>query len=273
MVNTVSDHLTIGQHLEGNRVADLQWGTANAKQIIINGRIVVSGDYVQKICLSVRNAAYDRSYIVEILDYNTGYIDTTFTAVIPGCTTGTWNKDALQGMSCFVSLYAGTNYRTAPNTWATGNFLGSTNMNSANTPTFGATVALSSMGLYADPYKTGVAPPFQMPDYAQELRRCQRYWYRCYSTRGGVSGDLSQMQYNGAIHAAPMRATPAASVVGAPNVYDGTTPANITSVINNVSNAHAAQLHLRLSANLAVGRASVQYWQSAAHYIAMSARF
>ena len=272
MVNVASDYITIGQFLEGNRVADLQWGTVNAKQIIVNGHIVVLGDsFTQTICLSVRNASNDRSYVVEIAYFDGSYIDMDFTAVIPGCTTGVWNKDTLQGMSCFVSLWAGTNYRTTPNTWATGNFLGSTAMTNANTNILGNSLHLSRMGLYADPYKTGVAPPFEAPDYATELRRCQRYWYRAYGLQGGVaSGTI--VSRAGMRHPTPMRTTPTGTIRGAPRIYDGTTTALATS-LGSACNNMAAEFDITTGGTFATGgKAAAMYYQTDNDYIEVNAR-
>ena len=42
--------------------------------------------------------------------------------------------------------------------------------------TGGAVFELFDVGLYLDPNATGVPPPWQMPDEAQELAACQRYW-------------------------------------------------------------------------------------------------
>ena len=36
------------------------------------------------------------------------------------------------------------------------------------------------IGLYADPDKTGLAPPFEIEDYATTLAKCMRYYERTY---------------------------------------------------------------------------------------------
>ena len=42
--------------------------------------------------------------------------------------------------------------------------------------TTGNVFELFDVGLYLDPHNTGIAPPWQMPDEAEELRACQRYY-------------------------------------------------------------------------------------------------
>ena len=63
--------------------------------------------------------------------------------------------------------------------------------------------------MYADPYLTGVAPPFEVPNITDDLRRCQRYWYRAYGLRGWTiaANTVSGMSIK---HPAPMRAKPSA---------------------------------------------------------------
>jgi hypothetical protein len=46
--------------------------------------------------------------------------------------------------------------------------------------TVGNTFELFDVGLYLDPNATGVPPPWQMPDEAEELAACQRYWVSLY---------------------------------------------------------------------------------------------
>ena len=126
--------------------------------------------------------------------------------------------------------------------------------------------------MYADPYLTGVAPPFQVPQFADELRRCQRYWYRGYGTRGWVTAATTTARM--AIrHPTQMRAAPSLTIVGAPKVYDGTATPTITSIPANTSDVDALEANLTASAGgMTAGRAALQYWLTEADYLAVSAR-
>jgi len=144
--------------------------------------------------------------------------------------------------------------------------------NNYHGPRDGGTFKLGDVGLYADPYLTGVAPDFKIPNIMDETRRCQRYWYRGYVTRGGINSATLANEMS-APHPVPMRIKPAAAVVGVPRVYDGAATQVITSVSSNASNTKALSIHLTCSAGgLGAGRPAAQYMTADADYIAVSAR-
>jgi len=145
---------------------------------------------------------------------------------------------------------------TQRNGWAiTGNFCG-----------------VSQVGLYADPYKTGVAPQWQTPDHAVERQRCQRYWYKAFGLSGGGTYSATGVTRAGMRHPVPMRVTPAGSIVGTPKVYDlGATP-TITALAT-VCNPYAAEFDFTCAAGgLTAVRAAAMYYQTDNDYIAMNAR-
>lgn len=158
--------------LEGIRVADFLWGTASAKQVIIRfGWKSPAGVYSFRL----KNAANTQTYVVNFtISAAQANTDTEQTFVIPGSTTGVWPTDNAVSMGLSWVAATGTTYQSTAG-WTAGNFLG-TASNSNGMATAGAVYELYDVGLYLDPLNTGVAPAWQMPDYAQELAACQRYW-------------------------------------------------------------------------------------------------
>lgn len=164
------DLVAFYQPIEGLRVADLQWGTAQAKQIVVRFtvRAPVAGNYT----LSIRNAANDRSWLgsfnVPVIN-----VDTEITLIVPGDTTGTWPNSNTAGMNLAVTYASGSTYLGAAG-WQAGNKMGITGM--ANGASIIGQCHLADIGFYADFNNTGVAPQWQPPDYASELQACRRYF-------------------------------------------------------------------------------------------------
>jgi hypothetical protein len=171
-------------------------------------------------------------------------------------------------MTLTFSIIVGTTYQTA-NTgiWQAGNFFG--------TPAIGVIpisnrpLYITDIGFYADPYNTGIAPPWEMPDPAEEMRQCQRYWYRAYSLKGLVA-STSVVGRVAMMHPVQMRVVPALAVAGALRMYDGIT-AVATTYNANASNVDVAELNMNAS-GLTIARAAISLRDSDDTYIAVSAR-
>ena len=56
--------------------------------------------------------------------------------------------------------------------------------------TASATFELFDVGLYVDALAIGVAPPFEVPAWDEDLRACQRYWEKSY-TYGTAPGTAT----------------------------------------------------------------------------------
>lgn len=163
------DFSFIWQNVEGLEVADLLWGTSSAKAITIQfGVKAPAGTY----CVTVLNATPNRSYVAEYtISGGEANTDVVKSVTIPGDTSGTWAKDATVGMQIRFGLMAGTTYQQTAGSWSTGNVVGSSNQFNfmgTNSNVF----ELFDVGLY----EGEAAPAFQVPHYAQELRKCMRYY-------------------------------------------------------------------------------------------------
>lgn len=167
-----TEYVILVQRLEGCRIADFRWGTAEAKQVVLRfGFKGPAGTY----SVAIQNADGTRSYVVAFtITAAQAGTDTVQTFVIPGDVAGIWKTDNSLGMQLVWVFAAGTTYQTTPGAWAAGNFLAvAAQFNGAG----GAnTFELFDVGFYRDPDKTGIAPPFILPDYVDDVLLCQRYF-------------------------------------------------------------------------------------------------
>jgi hypothetical protein len=266
-VLATNDYFVLTTKLEGQRVADFQWGTVLAKQMVVRFWMLatVPGLYSFRIA----NGAEDRSFATQFSIVGNS-VWNMISAVIPGCTDGTWLKDAGIGINFDVvygigSTWTGTagSWQTTPNTYA-----GPGQTNGVATASTGFYVG--DVGIYLDPYKTGVAPRFEIPEPTAEVRRCQRYWYKGFQFHGIL--NAANGNRGGSRHPVPMRATPVGAPVGSPRLYDlGGTP--IITSLSTACNAMAADFQLTCAAGgLVAGRPAANYYQSPNDYIAMNAR-
>jgi hypothetical protein len=167
----VGDYMYVMSRIEGIDLVDLQWGTPTAKPIVVrfNTKAEVPGTYG----FSIRNAGLNRSYTATI-PITSNLVWQTVTLAIPGDTTGTWDKGETSGMSIGFCGAAGTNY-TGVTGWQAGNILAPPNMIN-NAAVANKNWFITDLGVYEDPDSTGVAPAWQLPDYAADLAKCRRYW-------------------------------------------------------------------------------------------------
>jgi hypothetical protein len=178
-----TDYWLLWQNIEGIRIADFRWGSAQARQVVLRfGFKAPAGTY----SVALRNSALDRSYVANFtISAGQANTDTEQTLIIPGDATGTWLTDTGIGVSLFIVAAAGSNFIGVAG-WQAGN-VRATSANTNNVAVNGSVFELYDVGLYLDPLNTGIAPPWQMPDEAEELRACMRYFYKINGIRVYVS--------------------------------------------------------------------------------------
>lgn len=166
-----TDYFYFQQGIEGNNVADLEWGTANARTVTLS--FWVRSSLTGTFGGSLRNEAADRSYP---FSYTISSANTweQKTLTIAGDTSGTWNKTTSNGVRVLFSLGAGSAQSGTAGAWV-----------SQASPGFSSvTGAVSVVGTNgATFYVTGVqfesgsvATPFERRPYTTELQLCQRYF-------------------------------------------------------------------------------------------------
>jgi hypothetical protein len=163
-----TDEFVIAQNIEGLNVADLGWGTANAKTITLSFWVRSSLTGTFGGCIS--NDGYNRCYV---FSYSISAANTweQKTITIAGDTSGTWLTTNGVGIRTRFTVGAGSSYKGTAGVWSSSFY---------DTVT-GAVDVISTNG--ATFYITGVqleqntsATPFERRLYGQELINCQRYF-------------------------------------------------------------------------------------------------
>jgi hypothetical protein len=230
---TSTDYFFLQQGIEGYNIADLNWGSSNAKTVTMSfwAYASIAGTYGG----SLENESTNRCYV---FSYSIPAVNTwTFISItIPGDTTGTWNITNGNGVKPKFSVGTGSTYSGTAGVW------GSTRYFSAT----GATSIVGTSG--ATFYITGVqfevgtqATTFDYRSYGTEFALCQRY-YQAFYGNGGVSliGRTNASSGQGAwltlTIPVTMRAAPTGTKVGTWQLSNlsGQPSVNTTS-INNVT--------------------------------------
>ena len=196
--------------IEGYNVADLIWGTANAKTVTLSFWIYssITGTFGGSIKNNAENRSYPFNYTVS--SANTW---TQCYVTIPGCPDGTWETTTSTGMFINFSIGTGSSYIATAGSWISANRFGAT----------GQTNILATSG--ATWYITGVqleigssATTFEFRPYGTELNMCQRYFQK---VGGGTAqgGQSSTIIYWGCVLTVTMRTNPSLGQTAAQYFY------------------------------------------------------
>jgi hypothetical protein len=162
------DYFALQQVVEGYNIADLGWGTANAKAITISAWVYSSltGTFGGALQISGLGQCYPFSYTIS--SANTW---TYVTVNIAGDTAGSWNTTNGAGIYVAFSLGAGSSWTATGGAWTVSNAFQATGATSV-VGTNGATFYITGVQLEVGSSATG----FEYRLYNQELSACQRYY-------------------------------------------------------------------------------------------------
>ena len=168
------------QYIEGFNIADLAWGTANARTVTVS--FWVRSSLTGNFTFSVQNGTATRSYVTTytISAANTWEYKTI---TIDGDTTGTWATNNTGGMIVSFNLGTGSGtYATNTTGWQAGQVM-SLNGTVQVSATNGATWYLTGVQLE----RNTTATPFEWLPISTELALCQRYFYKSTNAVSGGS--------------------------------------------------------------------------------------
>jgi hypothetical protein len=163
-----NDYFVVSQFIEGTNVADLAWGTANAKTVTLSFwvRSSLTGTFGGALQNSAQNRAYPFTYSISVA--NTWEQKSV---TISGDTSGTWLTDTGTGIRLRFGLGVGTTYSGTAGAWAGSQYFSATGATSV-VGTNGATWYITGVQLEVG----SVATPFERRDYGREFILCQRYY-------------------------------------------------------------------------------------------------
>jgi hypothetical protein len=198
-----TDLSQFAHNIEGLNVADLGWGTADAKPITLS--FWVRSSVVATYSIGFQNSDVNRSY-VGTYTINAANTWEYKTITVPGDTTGTWlttNGRGLLVRWCFGTGSA--RITSSANVWAAGNNIAIASTSNPIMTTLGATFYITGVQLEVGT----VATSFDFRSYGTEMMLCQRY----YQQHGfyGVVGQGQNTDRNSGSYVSffvPMRTTP-----------------------------------------------------------------
>lgn len=166
------DYFMLSQRIEGFNIADLNWGTANAKTITLSFwvRSSLTGTFGGSLVNNAGNRNYPFTYTI-----NTANTWEFETITIPGDTSGTWLTTNGMGIAVYLGLGVGTTYSGTAGAWAAGEkytATGATSVVGTNGATFYLTGVMLEVGTQATTFTTAGG------SYGAELALCQRYFWK-----------------------------------------------------------------------------------------------
>ena len=179
-----SDIFSFAQAVEGLNVADLGWGTANAKTVTIS--FWVRSSLTGTFSVTLSNASQARSYpaTYTISAANTWEYKTI---TVAGDTSGTWLTTNGIGVWLFFNLGSGSTFSATANAWGAGEIYaatGATSVVGTNGATFYLTGVQLEVGTQATTFTTAGG------SYGAELQLCQRYYWKNFPAQSGVNITL-----------------------------------------------------------------------------------
>jgi hypothetical protein len=187
-----SEFFQISQRLEGNNIADLGWGTANAQTVTLSFwvRSSLTGTFGGSLYSYSGDVSYPFTYTIN--SANTWEYETV---TIAGPTTGTFPTDNSGSLVVGFSLGSGATVSGTAGSWSGTLYRSATGATSV-VGTSGATFYITGVQLE----KGSTATSFDVRSYPTELMMCQRYYESTFPIgtapvqNGGLSNALRVSQ-------------------------------------------------------------------------------
>ena len=203
------DTIAINQRIEGQNLQQIAKGTSSAKELTVSFWVKsnVTGTYIVDFYDNDNTRQISKSYTI-----SSSATWEKKTITIPADTTGAFDNDNALSLFVFFWLGAGTNFTSGTlnsSAWASATnanrAVGQTNLAAATNNYWQVTGVQLEVG--------AVATPFEFKPFDQELRECQRYFYKQNSVGyfAGNSGN-STVARGSMKYAVRMRANPTITV-------------------------------------------------------------
>jgi len=171
--------------IEGNRVAQLAFGTSDARKITLAFyiRASVTGTFSGSITNEAENRSFPFTYTINSADtWERKVVN------IDADTSGTWDTDNTTGLEIYFSLGMGSTYSGTAGSWAGAQYFAATGASNL-IATNGATWHLTGLQLEVGEFDTNTIPSFPFESFENNLRKCQRYYYFL----GGVNNTYKRV--------------------------------------------------------------------------------
>ena len=233
-----AQYIQIYQRIEAQNLQDLAFGTSAAKTITVSFyvRSNLTGTYT--FAMQQPDSSYRQMSQTYTIDSANTWERKTFTVV--GDTSGGINNDNGEGLNLFWNLAIGSNFTTGSSsssfiTYAQTNFAAghTANILSSTSNEFYLTGVQLEVG--------SVATPFEHRSYADEYRRCQRYYQKSITGENIYAGNMMGVVGGNNMCicvqrlSPPMRDKPSVSNIGSVRGWDGSNSMTITSWSTNRS--------------------------------------
>jgi hypothetical protein len=171
------DYFSFQQYIEGFNIADLGWGTTNAKTVTLSfwARSSLTGTFGGALRNDGAGRCYPFTYTISSAN-NWEYKTVTIT----GDTTGTWLTTNGRGIGVQFGLGVGSTFSGTAGEWAATNYVTATGATSV-VGTDGATFYITGVQLEVGTQATS----FEYRQFGTELALCQRY---CQIVPRGIFG-------------------------------------------------------------------------------------
>lgn len=165
------DSAWLRQPIEGLAFRRMLYGSSLARGSYVRWR--ASASQVGTASVSIRNGALNRSFVQT---FDVSPTPTDYSLFVPGDTTGTWPTDTSLAAHLSFCFASGTTGQTSVlGTWQAGNFFAATTQSNM-LDTVNRQLNITDVQWVDNP----VLLPFCPVDWADELRRCMRYWQKSY---------------------------------------------------------------------------------------------
>ena len=254
---TGGDYAQILHIIEGNNIAHLGWGSADAANVTVS--FWVKSSLTGTFSFGVQNSNGSRSYVAQysIVTANTWEYKTI---TISGDTSGVWASDNTAGMRLTWDMGFGYGATSTVDAWQAGDVhyvSGNVKVNENSGATFYLTGVQCEIG--------DTATPFEHRSYGDELARCQRYYQRI----GNNDGSNTHLMVGGvegaSIHvvsralATVMRANPSATLGDAVRAYSAASLVQTVSSFSTRSSRDIACLSCTVTGTSTTGQSAVLY--------------